>query len=123
MKGGCRDGLTVGISLRLVCRWGYFGVVVGGRKCVFPWEKCGSATVWIEEGVYVMRWVKARDRQPEVSDGDICGEVVCRRLEESERTGRMSWAVFIWQPELDGLLDPCDWWLEGAFEDVGEVRG
>lgn len=64
-----------------------------------------------------MRWVKASERQPAASDGDVCGCVVCRRW-ESNPFGLTGWAHFEWQPEYDGPLEKDDFWLECAYTDV-----
>lgn len=63
-----------------------------------------------------MRWVKASERQPQASDGDVCCDVVCRRYEKSV-DGVAGWAVWLWKPLPDGPLDPEDQWLESAFDD------
>lgn len=63
-----------------------------------------------------MRWVKASERQPQASDGDVCGGVVCRRWEVSAH-GVSGWAMWESQPEYDDDLHPEDQWLEGAFTD------
>lgn len=63
-----------------------------------------------------MKWVKASERQPQSSDGDVCGGVVCRRWESSV-DGVTGWATWEWQPAYDGPLDPHDQWLESAFDD------
>lgn len=67
-----------------------------------------------------MRWVKVSERKPTVLDGDQCGFLVYRRW-ECGRSGRCGWSFFEWLLELDGELELGDEWLEGAFEDVGEV--
>ena len=64
-----------------------------------------------------MQWIKASERQPTASDGDVCGSVVCRRW-ESNAFGFTGWANFEWQPEYEGPLDGDDFWLEGAYSDV-----